>query len=84
VVPALRQAFCRAPLPNARDYTELRSEVDGFILLVRSLNEAALEARASGTEVSWVGVRGARDEMHDSVEHMVELAGKGVGEGPHA
>ena len=60
-----------ALLPNARDYTELRSEVDGFILLVRSLNEAAQEARASGTEASWteaawIGVRGARDEMHDS------------------
>ena len=69
-------------LPSARDYTELRQEVDGFILLVRALNTAALEARDTGSEESWSRFVAAMAAMHDSVEHMAELAGKPVGGEP--
>ena len=69
-------------LPSERRFVELRKEVDGFILLVRDLNEAGLEARASDTSGSWLRVRGVMDAMHGSVEHMGELAGKAAGEDP--
>ena len=71
-----------ALLPSGRKFTELRQEVEGFIVLVRSLNDAALEARDAGTEESWLRFRGATDAMHDSVDHMAELAGKAVGGEP--
>jgi len=69
-------------LPSERRYLELRDEVDGFILLVRALNQAGLDARASGTGESWRRVCGVMDEMHASVDHMAELAGKAEGDGP--
>jgi len=69
-------------LQSQRDYVELRAEVDGFILLVRSLNEAALGAREAGTDESWLALRKVSDAMHESVDHMTELAGKAEGSSP--
>ena len=69
-------------MPSERNYVELREEVDGFILLVRSLNTAALDARDAGTDLSWLELRRVREAMHNSVDHMTELAGKAVGGNP--
>ena len=61
---------------NDRKYPELRKEVDEFIVRVRSLNEAAVEAREVGTDEPRVRCREIRDGMHESVDRMAELAGK--------
>ena len=65
---------------DPRQYDELRHEVDGFIVRVRSLNKAALEARAAGTEESWLRLHEVMGAMHSSVDHMAELAGKAAGD----
>lgn len=67
-------------LRNDRKYPELREEVDGFIVHIRSLNDAAVEARDVGTDGPRVRFHGIRDAMHESVDRMAELAGKAAGD----
>ncbi len=69
-------------LRSDRHFSDLREEVNGFIGRVRSLNEAALEARDTGTDEAWLRFRDITDGMHSSVDHMAELAGKAMGEEP--
>jgi len=63
-------------LPSERKFHDLRQEVNEFILMVRTLNEEALGARASGDAESWKRVHEILTEMHGSVDHMGELAGR--------
>lgn len=63
-------------LPSERRYLDLREEVDAFIMMVRALNRAALQARASGDIESWRQVHEILGTMHNSVDHMAQLAGK--------
>ena len=65
---------------NDRKYPELREEVEGFIVRVRSLNDAAVDARDAGTDEPRGRFHGIRDAMHESVDRMAELAGKAVGD----
>ena len=65
-------------LPSERRYVELREEVVRFTFLVRSLNQADLEACEAGTNESWRQVRRVMEAMHSSVDQMAELAGKVV------
>ena len=51
-------------------YLGLRAEVNGFVGLVRQLNAAACAGQSER-------VQGVTAEMHDSVERMRDLAGKG-------
>ncbi len=67
-------------LPSERKYTELRTEVDRFIGLVRELNSAALEARQQNGAEQWDRYRQVLATLHDSVDRMGELAGKELGE----
>jgi hypothetical protein len=61
-------------LPNERQYKGLRAEVDDFIKIVRRLNSAALQAKASpaGKE----SVAHVVNEMHAAVNRMEQLAGR--------
>ncbi|HKJ02409.1 MAG TPA: hypothetical protein VJ997_08140 [Longimicrobiales bacterium] len=63
-------------LPSERRYDDLRQEVDRFILLVRGLHRASLEARTSGSDQAWERVREVTDTMHDSVDRLAEMAGR--------
>lgn len=65
-----------ALLPSERKFHDLRQEVNEFIFAVRTLNEEALEARATGDGESWKRVHEILAEMHGSVDHMGELAGR--------
>jgi hypothetical protein len=56
-------------MPERRVYVGLRSEVEHFIRLVRRLNAHALSGE---TEV----VEGIRQEMRESVDRMISLAGR--------
>ena len=69
-------------LPNERTYLALREEVDDFIGLVRSLNEAAVEARREGTEEAWRRYHDAVEALHASVDRISEVAGQPEGEAP--
>ena len=69
-------------LPDERQYVDLRGKVDEFILLVRALNHAALEARATGAGEARRNVHGILDAMHASVDQMAELAGRTRAEDP--
>jgi len=59
----------RALLPNRRVHTPLRREVDGFIALVRRLNDA--EISQAGAEIE-----GLRRELHEAVDRMATAAGR--------
>ena len=63
-------------LPTERTYTELRDEVDSFIGRVRSLNSAAMEVRINADRNTWARFDEVLQSMHDSIEHMGDLAGK--------
>lgn len=63
-------------LPSERKYLDLREEVDAFVMMVRALNRAALDARAVGDTESWRRVHDILGTMHNSVDHMAQLAGK--------
>ena len=63
----------RSFLPNERDALELREEVDHFLELMRSLNQADDE-RDDGQEQSEF-VQDAVKKMHTSVDRIAELAG---------
>jgi hypothetical protein len=67
-------------LPSERRYNALRDEVDRFIGLVRNLNAEALVARRSDSPSDWARVDSARKAMHESVDHMVTLAGREEGQ----
>lgn len=54
--------------PDRRIYMELRSEVDGFIDLVRQLNARKLAAESDEVER-------IRERMKSAVDRMVEVAG---------
>ena len=56
-------------LPNRRVYIGLRSEVDYFIRLVRRLNSNTLQNENDQVEI-------LRQEMKNSVDRMVSLAGR--------
>jgi hypothetical protein len=62
-------------LPSVRRYRALRKEVDDFIQLVRRLNAAAL-LRESGDAGGADAIASVKGEMMDSVERMIEYAGK--------
>ncbi len=55
---------------NGRRFITLREEVDGFIDLVRQLNQQALDM-APGEDLENTRVR-----MHEAVDHMVAEAGR--------
>ncbi len=57
-------------LTNERRYLALRTELDGFVKLVRELNTAVI-SEAGADQVEQV-----RSKMHESVDHMTKLAGK--------
>ena len=57
-------------LTNERRYLALRTELDGFVKLVRELNTAVI-SEAGADQVEQV-----RSKMHESVDQMTELAGK--------
>lgn len=71
-------------LPDERKYIALREETEHFKTLVRQLNAAALAAH----EGNGNGARPApafdeaREEMHRSVDRMVNVAGKTRAEEP--
>lgn len=67
-------------LPSERRFTALREEVDALFPLVRRLNAAAVALRA-GDESAREVFDSAREELHQSVERMAEVAGF---EGVHA
>jgi hypothetical protein len=58
-------------LPSERKYNALRRQVDGFIDLVRQLNNAAVESGGEPSEA----VQDVLDTMHSSVDRMGTLAG---------
>jgi hypothetical protein len=62
-------------LPSQRRYGALRTEVDDFVDLVRRLNTAAISSRRSGDAAAVAEMASVREEMHASVERMVEYAG---------
>jgi len=69
-------------LPSERKYMALREEVDGFIDRVRTLNDAAVEARDEETEAAWRAYREAVEELHAAVDRMAEAAGQPEGGEP--
>jgi hypothetical protein len=62
-------------LPSQRRYTALRAEVDDFIDLVRELNTAGVE-REAGNVAAEADMAALRERMVDSVDRMVDYAGK--------
>ena len=62
-------------LPSERKFNALRRQVDGFIDLVRQLNNAAVESREKSDEPS-LAVQEVLDSMHASVDKMGTLAGQ--------
>jgi hypothetical protein len=62
-------------LPSERQYFALRQEGDRFIDLIRELNQAALAARQDSPGLD-SGVAAVRARMLESVDRMVEVAGK--------
>jgi hypothetical protein len=62
-------------LPSERKYNALRRQVDGFIDLVRQLNNAAVEAESGEQSESSKTVPEVLDTMHASVDRMGTLAG---------
>lgn len=68
-------------LPDERKYLALRDETDHFKTLVRQLNAAALAVDEN--EAARPALDEAREEMHRSVDRMVNFAGKTGAEVPH-
>jgi hypothetical protein len=62
-------------LQSQRRYTALRTEVDDFIDLVRELNTAGVE-REAGNVAAEADMAALRERMVDSVDRMVDYAGK--------
>ena len=56
-------------LPNRRVYVGLRSEIEFFVNMARKLNTHALLSDTDAVEA-------LRDEMKESVDRMVTLAGR--------
>ena len=63
-------------LPDERRFLALRTETDHFIALVRQLNSAALALARGDVSGSSFAIDEVRREMHQSVDRMVEFAGK--------
>jgi hypothetical protein len=63
-------------LPNDRQYVGLRAEGDHFIMLIRQLNEAAVQLKAQDDNPKREAFEAAREAMHESVDKMARLAGK--------
>ena len=63
-------------LPSERMYHALRFEGDQFLGLIPRLNAAVLAANQSDTPENRQQVEEVRDAMHQTVERMVEVAGK--------
>lgn len=63
-------------LPNDRQYVGLRAEGDHFIMLIRKLNEAALQLKEVDDDTNREAFEAAREAMHESVDKMARLAGK--------
>lgn len=63
-------------LPNDRQYVGLRAEGDHFILLIRQLNEAAVNLQRQDDDANREAFEAAREAMHASVDKMAQLAGK--------
>lgn len=63
-------------LPNDRQYIGLRAEGDHFIMLIRRLNEAAVQLKSVDDAANRQAFEAAREAMHESVEKMAQLAGK--------
>ena len=63
-------------LPNSRHYVPLREEIDRFIQLARRLNSVAVSLAKEETVVERKAFDLARDDMRESVQRMVGLAGK--------
>lgn len=61
-------------LPSERRFNALREEVDALFPVVRRLNTAAVALRA-GDESAREVFDSAREELHQSVERMAEVAG---------
>jgi hypothetical protein len=62
-------------LPSERQFFALRQEGDQFIRLIRELNQAALAARPGPAGLD-PDVAAVRARMLESVDRMVEVAGK--------
>jgi hypothetical protein len=60
--------------PNERNFRPLRKETDYFIVLVRRLNRAAVNAQR-GSSSAMNDLTQVHDEMHHSVDRMLRLAG---------
>ena len=60
--------------PNERNFRPLRKETDYFIVLVRRLNRAAVNAQRGSTS-AMDDLTQVHDEMHHSVDRMLRLAG---------
>ena len=63
-------------LPNSRTYLPLRGEIDRFIELARCLNTEAVSLETEETVVARRAFDIARDDMLESVQRMVSMAGK--------
>lgn len=63
-------------LPDERKYMALRTETDHFTALVRQLNTAALAIGEGDHEGPQLAIDEVRRSMHQSVDRMVEFAGK--------
>lgn len=63
-------------LPDERKYMALRTETDHFTALVRQLNTAALAIGEGDREGPQLAIDEVRRSMHQSVDRMVEFAGK--------
>lgn len=68
--------LARPLLPNERQYHALRTEVDGFIALVRRLNAAALEADDVDSPEARRSLEDVRTEMTRAVDRMAMVAGR--------
>jgi hypothetical protein len=60
--------------PNERNFKPLRKETDFFIVLVRRLNRAAVNAQ-KGSGSAMHDLAQVHAEMHHSVDRMLRLAG---------
>lgn len=60
--------------PNERNFRPLRKETDYFIVLVRRLNRAAVNAQR-GSSSAMHDLTQVHEEMHHSVDRMLRLAG---------
>lgn len=63
-------------LPNERKYMALRAETDHFTALVRQLNTAALAVGEGDRDGPQLAIDEVRRSMHQSVDRMIEFAGK--------